>query len=158
MELSRHVDLGETDGIAEAEAENAWVGLCSCADVKVFHGLIFQTTTQADAFMLCVFLDFTLSNEILGELVGQAETHHDGQLLVVERLLKAEIDGVEDVGAQCQFIGDVRLYAQLKGDGIVFAVVVAYFQQEVVELQADLQIASEVFGVCETELVFVVFR
>ena len=47
---------------------------------------------------------------------------------MVQGLLKTKVDRVEDVGAQGQFVGDVRLYAQLKGDGVEFAVVVADFE------------------------------
>ena len=52
----------------------------------------------------------------------------------------------------------MRLDAQLKCNGTEGAIVIADFKEQVVELQADLQVATEVFGVGQTELVFVVFQ
>ena len=109
-------------------------GLDTSTDVKVPDGLIFQAAPQADAFAFGVFLDLALSDEVFGELVGQSETHHDGQFLMVEGLLKTEADGIENVGAQGQFVGDMRLYAQLEGKRAEFAVVVANLEHEVVNL------------------------
>ena len=78
MELCRHVDLCEADAITEAETQDAWVGLHASTDVQVFNRLIFQSSAQADAFKVCVFLNLTLSDEVLGELVGHTETKYDG--------------------------------------------------------------------------------
>ena len=50
----------------------------------------------------------------------------------------------------------MRLDAQLKSDRVKFAVVVADFEQEIIELQTDLKVATEVFGVGKPALVLVV--
>ena len=107
MQLSSHINLCETDGVAEAETQNAWVGLHTGADEKILHSLIFQASSQANTLTFRVFLDFALSNEVLGELVGQPETHHNRNLLKVQSLLETEIDRIEDVGAKCQFVSNL---------------------------------------------------
>ena len=43
MQLGRHVDLCETNAIAETETQDAWISLYACADVKAFEGFIFQS-------------------------------------------------------------------------------------------------------------------
>ena len=69
VQLSRHVDLRESDAIAKSETQNARVGLHTGADEEVFESLVFQASSQTNPLTLRVFLDFALPEEVFGELV-----------------------------------------------------------------------------------------
>ena len=129
MQLCRRVDADETERIAETKSQNSRVRLHPCAEIEVFQCLKLQASAQADALALGVFLDFTLPDEVLRELISCTETEHDGQLFLVETWLQTKTDRIENVCAKSQFFSNLLMNAQLKGDGTLSTVCVALANQ-----------------------------
>ena len=162
MHLGTHVEFHEFDAVAQAESEESLLletvsaDLRAGADEEVPEGLKLQAAMQDDAFDVGVFLHLELPDEILGETVAATKSEGYGQGFVVNRLGDFEVGGIEDVGSKCQFVSDFRLQAEFKGQGTFVAIVFGVVEEDVVELQADLQVSAEVAGVCDADFVFVV--
>src|SRR5688500_8350332 len=104
-----------------------------------------------------VFFGLSAQDHTVGESILQTQSENSGYSLVVigcgfrpDRIIK--------VYAQCQFLGELGLYASFEGKTAALPIVITDISMQVIKLQACAKPLSKFTGVTKAVFAFVVLR